>query len=242
MRNKIIHLKCEAILFDLDGVLLDSTSCIERHWKEWADKHGLDLKKVLQNAHGVRTIETIRLVSPHLDADRETAEFTANEILDTEGVAAIPGAKTLMSKLGVKPWTIVTSGGFDLVQARLKKAGIPMPKFIVTGDDVSEGKPSPQPYLIGAKQLGVSAEDCVIIEDAPIGVKAGKAAGMRVIGILSTHTEGELLDAGVDFIVHNLKNIQISIADKYYSIKLTYQPDNLNEKTHKKPDSQSGAF
>lgn len=220
MTNNRIILNCEAILFDLDGVLLDSTNCIERHWQEWAEKHSLDLKKVLQNAHGVRTIETIKIVAPHLDSEQEAAEFTANEILDTEGVVPISGAKGLISKLDVDSWAIVTSGGYDLVQARLKKAGIPMPKFIVTGDDVSQGKPSPIPYLSGANKLGENAKDCVVIEDAPIGVKAGKAAGMRVIGIASTHSKIELQDAGVDFLVENLKDINIFEIDSNQSLKV----------------------
>jgi sugar-phosphatase len=210
MTDKKISLTCHAILFDLDGVLLDSTSCIERHWQEWADKHGLDLKKVLQNAHGVRTIETIRLVAPHLDAEKEAAEFTANEILDTEGVVAIPGAKELMEHLPTGKWAIVTSGGFELVQARLKKADLPMPKYIISADDVTQGKPSPQPYLMGANKLGIPVDQCVVVEDAPIGVRSGKAAGMRVIGIASTHPDKELLDVGVDFLVENLLKIQIS--------------------------------
>ena len=220
MISKQITIDCSAILFDLDGVLLDSTRCIVRHWQEWAEKHGLDLKKVLQNAHGVRTIETIKIVAPHLDAEREAAEFTANEILDTEGVIAIPGANELMSELHPDTWAIVTSGGFDLVQARLKKAGIPMPKFFVTGDDVSQGKPSPIPYLTGADKLGVSFENCVVIEDAPIGIKAGKAAKMRVIGIASTHSKNEILDAGIDFLVENLKDIHIAENGQNQSIKL----------------------
>ncbi|PKO09512.1 MAG: HAD family hydrolase [Chloroflexi bacterium HGW-Chloroflexi-2] len=210
MTDKKITLTCHAILFDLDGVLLDSTSCIERHWQEWADKHELDLKKVLQNAHGVRTIETIKIVAPHLDAKNEAAEFTANEILDTEGVVAIPGAKELMEHLPTGKWAIVTSGGFELVQARLKKADLPMPKYIISADDVTQGKPSPQPYLMGANKLEVPVDQCVVVEDAPIGVKAGKAAGMRVIGIASTHPHKELLDVGVDFLVENLLKIQIS--------------------------------
>ena len=210
MTEKNITLTCHAILFDLDGVLLDSTSCIERHWQEWADKHGLDLKKVLQNAHGVRTIETIKIVAPHLDAKNEAAEFTANEILDTEGVVAIPGAKELMEHLPTGKWAIVTSGGFELVQARLKKADLPMPKYIISADDVTQGKPSPQPYLMGANKLGIPVDQCVVVEDAPIGVRSGKAAGMRVIGIASTHSHKELLDIGVDFLVESLAKIQIS--------------------------------
>ncbi len=209
MTDNKITLTCDAILFDLDGVLLNSTSCIERHWQEWAEKYEIDLNLVLQNAHGVRTIETIRKVAPHLDAEKEAAEFTANEILDTEGVVAIPGAKALMEHLPPGKWAIVTSGGYDLVQARLKKAGLRTPKFIITGDDVPHGKPSPLPYLTGANKLGVSAKNCVVIEDAPIGVTAGKAAGMTVIGIASTHPAVELVNAGVDFLVESLKEIEI---------------------------------
>lgn len=220
MTYKKITLTCHAILFDLDGVLLDSTSCIERHWKEWAEKHSLDLKKVLQNAHGVRTIETIKIVAPHLVAEQEAAEFTVNEILDTEGVVAIPGAKTLMEHLPPGKWAIVTSGGFDLVQARLKKADLPIPKHIVSADDVSQGKPSPQPYLMGANKLEIPIDQCVVVEDAPIGVKAGKAAGMRVIGITSTHSPDTLLNAGVDFLVDNLANIQISANGQNQSINI----------------------
>lgn len=220
MTNKKITLICNAILFDLDGVLLDSTSCIERHWQDWAEKNELDLKKVLQNAHGVRTIETIRLVAPHLDAEKEATEFTANEILDTEGVVAIPDAKELMERLPPGKWAIVTSGEYDLVQARLEKAGLPVPIHIVSADDVTQGKPSPQPYLIGANKLGIPINQCVVVEDAPIGVKAGKAAGMLVIGILSTHSQKELLNAGANFLVESLTKIQISVNGLNTSIKI----------------------
>jgi sugar-phosphatase len=218
MTDKNITLTCHAILFDLDGVLLDSTRCIERHWQAWAEKHCLDLKNVLQNAHGVRTIETIRLVAPHLDSEKEAEEFTANEILDTEGVIAIPGAKELMEHLPPGKWAIITSGGYDLVQARLKKAGLPMPEYIISADDVTQGKPSPQPYLMGADKLGVPIDQCVVVEDAPIGVRSGKAAGMRVIGIAATHSYKELLDVGVDFLVESLLKIQISENAQYQSI------------------------
>ena len=218
MTDKNITLTCHAILFDLDGVLLASTCCIERHWQAWAEKHCLDLKNVLQNAHGVRTIETIRLVAPHLDSEKEAEEFTANEILDTEGVIAIPGAKELMAHLPPGKWAIITSGGYDLVQARLKKAGLPMPEYIISADDVTQGKPSPQPYLMGADKLGVPIDQCVVVEDAPIGVRSGKAAGMRVIGIAATHSYKELLDVGVDFLVESLLKIQISENAQYQSI------------------------
>lgn len=210
-------ISCKAILFDLDGVLIDSTSCIERHWQEWAQKHDIDLVKILQNAHGVRTIETMKIVAPHLDIEKEAAQFTANEILDTEGVVAIPGAKSLIDQIPTDQWTIVTSGSYDLVQARLKKSRLPMPKAIVTADAVSQGKPSPEPYLMGAKNLGVSINDCCVIEDAPIGVRSGKNAGAVVIGVLSTHSREELLGVGADYLIDNLGQIKI-IFDKEYPL------------------------
>lgn len=210
-------ISCKAILFDLDGVLIDSTSCIERHWQEWAQKHDIDLVKILQNAHGVRTIETMKIVAPHLDIEKEAAQFTANEILDTEGVVAIPGAKSLIDQIPTDQWTIVTSGSYDLVQARLKKSRLPMPKAIVTADAVSQGKPSPEPYLMGAKNLGISIDECCVIEDAPIGVRAGKNAGAVVIGVLSTHSREELLGVGADYLIDNLGQIKI-IFDKEYPL------------------------
>jgi sugar-phosphatase len=209
MTNKTSFIDCDAILFDLDGVLIDSGSCIERHWQEWAQKHNIDFNTVLANVHGVRTIETIQKVAPHLDAEKEAASFSAHEILDTEGVVAIQGAKALMTKLSADQWAIVTSGGYELVLARLNKAGLPIPKFVVSAQDVDQGKPSPQPYLTAAMKLGLSPERCVVVEDAPSGVRSGKAAGMRVIGITSTHSIIELMDAGADFIVECLEKIDV---------------------------------
>ena len=212
----------KAILFDLDGVLIDSTSCIERHWQEWSQKHDIDLVKILQNAHGVRTIETMKIVAPHLNIEKEAAQFTANEILDTEGVVAIPGSKALIDQIPINQWTIVTSGSYDLVQARLKKSGLPMPKAIVTADSVSQGKPSPEPYLMGAKKLDTSIDECCVVEDAPIGIRAGKNAGALVIGVLSTHSREELLGAGADYLIDNLGQIKI-IFDKEYPL-ITINP------------------
>lgn len=186
------QLECEAILFDLDGVLIDSTSCITRHWQEWARQHGLEMAAVMQVAHGLRTVETIRLVAPHLDAEKEAERFTAIEVADTEGVVAIEGASRILKGLPKSVWTIVTSGGHDLARARLTRAGLPVPDTLVSGDDVRHGKPAPEPYLVGAKRLDKVAERCVVIEDAPAGIEAARAAGMQVIGITTTHCRQEL--------------------------------------------------
>lgn len=208
--DKNIALCCSAILFDLDGVLIDSTSCIERHWEEWAKDHNIDLYFVLQNAHGVRTIETMQIVAPHLELEKEAAAFTVNEVNDTDGVVAIKGAHQILAKLPKEKWAIVTSGSYDLVKARLNATDLPLPTYLVTADEVKQGKPSPEPYLTGAKKLGLRPDQCVVVEDSPIGVRAGKAAGIKVIGVLSTHSKYTLQEAGADFTVNNLEHIQIT--------------------------------
>ena len=201
---------CDALLFDLDGVLIDSTSCIVRHWQVWADQNQIDLNRILQAAHGIRTIETMRLVAPDLDIEEEARRFTALEVADTNGVVAIAGAYPLLAGLPKDAWAVVTSGSLELVSARLAKAGLPMPPALVTADDVRRGKPDPEPYLIGAKRLGTAPEGCIVIEDAPAGVEAGKKAGMRVIGIAATHTRAELLAQGADEVVENLCGLKIN--------------------------------
>jgi len=191
------QLKCDAILFDLDGVLIDSTSCITRHWEEWTRQHGLEVAAVMQVAHGIRTVETIRLVAPHLDAEKEAERFTAVEIADTEGVVVIEGASQLLEGLPEGVWGIVTSGDNELAVARLRRAGLPIPRVLVTGDDVKQGKPSPEPYLVGAQRLGIAVERCVVVEDSPAGIEAARAAGMQVIGITKTHSREELFASTV---------------------------------------------
>ena len=201
--------ECDAVLFDLDGVLIDSTSCIVRHWQDWADQHDLDIDAIMAVAHGTRTIETIHLAAPHLDAAKEAEQFTAHEVVDTVGVVAIEGAGQLLAALPEGTWAIVTSGSRDLAKARLKTAGLPTPTIFVTADDVKQGKPNPEPYLVGAQRLGVAVDRCVVIEDAPAGVVAGKAAGMRVIGVASTHARDELLAQGAEFVIDRLTQLNI---------------------------------
>ena len=212
------RLTCDAILFDLDGVLIDSSRCITRHWQEWATQHGLDILKIMHIAHGMRTIETIRAVAPYLDAEEETRRFTAHEIADTEGVVAIAGAAEALATLPPQAWALVTSGSRELVMARLARAGLPVPGVLVSGDDVSQGKPSPEPYLAGARQLGMSAAQCIVIEDAPAGVESGKKASMRVVGIAATHPREELLEKGADVVVDALTNLRIHVTNAGHSL------------------------
>lgn len=201
--------ECSAVLFDLDGVLIDSTSCVERHWHAWAAKHGLDSQAILKIAHGVRNIETMRLVAPHLDVELEAAEFAAGEVADTRGVVAVEGAPGLLAGLDGSRWAIVTSCGAPLAKVRIEAAGLPMPAALITGSDVVNGKPDPEPYLVAAEVLAVPAASCVVIEDTPAGVRAGKSAGMRIIGIETTYSRGDLLASGADVVVARLTDLHL---------------------------------
>ena len=212
------QIECDAILFDLDGVLIDSTSCIVRHWKHWADQHGLDIHEIMRHAHGIRAIETMRMVAPQLDVEKEAMLFNAYELEDTVGVVAIEGAYQVLAVLPVDAWALVTSASLNLVKARFTQTALPFPQTIVTAEDVRQGKPAPEPYLVGAQRLGVAAERCVVIEDAPAGVEAGKKAGMRVIGIAATHQREVLLEREADFVIDRLTNLKVREARNGYHL------------------------
>jgi len=189
------------VLFDLDGVLVDSTPAVARVWEGWAREHGFEPEEVVRNAHGKPSIATIRELLPHGDHDAENREVERRELADTDGVIPLPGALELLAAIPREKWAIVTSCTRPLAGVRIEAAGLPMPKHLVTSTDVVRGKPDPEPYLKGAEMLGVSAADCVVLEDAPAGIRAGKAAGMRVLALRTTATDAELREAGADWIV-----------------------------------------
>lgn len=190
-------MQCRGVLFDLDGVLIDSTPCVTRVWRDWAIEHNLDPDHVVHVAHGRRSIETISLVAPHLDAAIENIEVERRELADTVGLTVFPGAPELLRSLPEGKWTIVTSGTRPLATLRLQVAGLPVPDRMVTADDVTKGKPDPEPYLKGAEKLGFKPEVCVVVEDAPSGLKAAKTAGCRSFGVPTTYRKEELGDATV---------------------------------------------
>jgi mannitol-1-/sugar-/sorbitol-6-phosphatase len=190
-----MQITCAAILFDLDGVLIDSTENIRRHWQGWAEQHNLDLDEIMRNAHGRRTVETMRLVAPHLPVEQEARAFAAMEAADTAGVVTIDGALDLLAPLPPDAWAIVTSGDRELATARLRSRGLPVPRIMVTAEDVANGKPDPEPYLVAAGRFGLAPDACVVIEDSPAGLASATAAGMRSVAVASTHAVHELSTA-----------------------------------------------
>ena len=206
--HPIFQYDCDAVLFDLDGVLVDSRHCIEQLWKGWASKHHINIDKVLHYAHGRRAVETIRLVAPHLDAEREAAELGAVEALETIGLVKIPGAFELIQSIPPDAWGIATSGTHAIAANRLAFAGLPVPEVVISAEDVEAGKPDPEPYLFAAMMLGVNPAKCLVIEDAPAGIQSGRAAGMHVVGVISSaYTADELLQAHV--VVRKLSDIEV---------------------------------
>jgi sugar-phosphatase len=201
---------CSGLLFDLDGVLVDSTPAVVRVWRGWALEHGFDPDFVVNKAHGRPSRTTIRELLPNADIDFEDRVVERREIEDLEGVILLPGAGQLLKALPPERWTIATSCTRALAEVRLKAAGLPIPKDMVTSNDVKIGKPDPEPYLKAAAKLGFAASDCIVVEDAAAGVRAGKAAGARVIAFLTTMNRRELEEAGADWIVQNGADIVAS--------------------------------
>jgi len=200
-------LPCRGVLFDMDGVLVDSTAAVARVWTIWARKHGLDPEMVVKIAHGRPSITTIRELLPHGNHEAEDREVERLEIEDVEGIVALPGAAELLRTLPATRYAIVTSATRPLAEVRLRAAGLPTPERLVTARDVQRGKPHPDPYLRGAQLLGVPPAECVVIEDAPSGVRAGKAAGTRVVALRTTASDAELEEAGADWIVKDCSEL-----------------------------------
>ena len=215
-------IRCGAILFDLDGVLMDSRVCVERHWTRWANDHGFDVARVLAEAHGRRTTDTIRAVAPSLDIEAEARLLEGAESVDFEGVTTLPGAAELLAALPSGSWAVVTSGTRPLATGRLTHGGLPIPEHLITADDVERGKPDPQPYLAGAAALAVDPSDCLVIEDAPAGIQAGKAAGMTVLATATTFEAAALSTA--DYVTGSLADVALGSAtrlpDRRYRLEL----------------------
>jgi mannitol-1-/sugar-/sorbitol-6-phosphatase len=198
---------CKAILFDLDGVLVNSAECVERTWRAWAARHNLDPEKIIAYAHGRRTIETVQLVAPELSADEELRTLESSEAMTAEGVYEVEGARELLESLPRDRWAIVTSGVRPVAEFRIRLTGLPSASVMICADDISRGKPDPEGYLKAAAGLRQSAADCIVIEDAPAGIEAAHNGGMRAIGIASTYSTDRLSTA--DAVVQRLSDLAI---------------------------------
>jgi sugar-phosphatase len=205
----MVQISCDALLFDLDGVLIDSTPAVERVWTRWAEARGFNPREVVMRAHGRPSIATVRDYLPEADDQVENTAIEQAEIEDLVGVIPLPGALQLLTSLPPERCTIVTSCTRPLAEVRITAAGLPQPKFFISSSDVTNGKPHPEPYLLGAKRLGFAAERCIVVEDAPAGVRAGEAAGMRVIGLGTITGEKELLDVGANWVLRNCADIRV---------------------------------
>jgi mannitol-1-/sugar-/sorbitol-6-phosphatase len=179
-----------AILSDLDGVLVDSHASIMRAWRWWGALHGVEAQAIEGVQHGRPSGEVIAALAPQLDAGAESLAIDLRQARDTDGVVALPGAHELFAD--GDPVAVVTSCTVPLATARLRAAGLPVPDVLVTPERLSRGKPDPEGYLLAASALGVTPAECIVLEDAPAGVDAGRAAGMHVVGITTTHAAGEL--------------------------------------------------
>ena len=201
---------CVAVLFDLDGVLVDSTASIERTWRIWAGRHGLDAARIVEFAHGRRSEETLRSFASHLDADAEARELERIELDDAANVLKVEGASDLLAALPAESLAIVTSGTRAIATARMRHTGLPVPRVVVSADDVENGKPDPECYLKAADLLGVAPESCVVVEDAPPGIRAARLAGMAVVAVATTHPASELSEA--DAVARALNDLRLGEA------------------------------
>lgn len=171
-----------AVLFDMDGTLVDSTEVVESMWSEFAERFGIDLTELLGYAHGRQTRDTVaRFLPPGPDPDEVVAQFERAELVRVDGVREIPGAARLLAALASAPVAVVTSASRALAEVRLRAAGLTVPDVLVPADEITRGKPDPQGYLLAARRLGVAAADCVVVEDAEAGIRAGVAAGGRTL-------------------------------------------------------------
>jgi len=183
-------LGASALLFDMDGTLVNSNAVVERAWAYWARRHGLDLSELLHYSHGRPTLATMNYFgerfAPGTDWTSEADEMQRMEQQDLSGIRAIPGAAEILAQLDPDRWAVVTSAPRQLAESRIEAAGLPLPRVLVPADEITNGKPHPEGYLKAAGLLGFSASECVVFEDTPPGVEAGLNAGMQVIGLLTT--------------------------------------------------------
>jgi mannitol-1-/sugar-/sorbitol-6-phosphatase len=216
----VVEVFAAGMLFDMDGVLVSSINSVNRCWRRWAKHYGVAVGDDYEIPHGVRAVEVMDSIAPHVDKVEGLRLIEDMEIDDVHDIITLPGARTLLESLPHERWSIVTSATLRLLEARLRAAGLPQPDRIISADLVERGKPDPQPYLMGAARLGVDAKDCLVFEDAPSGVKAGVAAGARVVGVLGTTPEATLREMGATWVVPTLEAVKATVVADGLSVTI----------------------
>ena len=205
--------RVSAVLFDLDGVLVESRESTERVWLAWASRNGIGEDALRSAMHGVRSGDVVRALRPDLDAVAEAGEIERAQAEDVAGLAAIPGAVVALRALKGDRVAVVTSGTRALALARLAAVGIEPPAVVVFADDVARGKPDPEGYLAAARRLGVDPVEALVVEDAPPGIEAAKAAGMAAVALPSTHAREEL--GAADVVLDSLGELPKLLATRF---------------------------
>jgi sugar-phosphatase len=217
-----VEIEAAGLLFDMDGVLVSSIGSVLRSWRRWAKHYGLPNADRLRIPHGVRAIDIMKQLKPDVDVVEGMElieEFEGADIADLEVLA---GVRALLESLPAHRWAIVTSATRRMLLGRLKAAGLPVPDRVISADQVNRGKPDPEPYRRGAELLGVSPQQCVVFEDAPSGVRAGVAAGCRVLAVLGTHGAEELREAGANWVVNSLTKVRTELRGE--KLRLSIEP------------------
>ena len=192
----------------MDGVLVDSTAAVERHWREFASRHRLDAEELISGIHGRRSCEIIAECVPQADIEAELRWMESLELADASDVSVLPGAQWLTEHLDPSTWAVVTSGARSIAEARLASAGLAAPSVLITSDDVVRGKPDPSGYLQAAELLGSAPGRCIVFEDAPAGIAAALAAGMVAVGVSTTHSTAEL--SAAHQVITNLSCVSVN--------------------------------
>jgi sugar-phosphatase len=215
-----LEVSFKAALFDMDGTLVDSTAIVEEEWRRWANDIGHDPEEVLRMAHGRRTEEVIHAIAPQRPILEELVRFLQlAATVDQHHVTAVPGALNFVLALNPSDWAVVTSAPTPIAEERLRLAGFPQPRLLISANDVQNGKPHPEGFSLAASRLRVAVEDCLAFEDSPAGIQAACAAGVRVIALSTTHAQlgyGELRE------VRNFNDLTLSAKESSYTIRVNH--------------------
>ncbi len=216
----LVTVEAAGLLFDNDGVIVSSIGSVNRCWRKWAQHYGVPVAEDFQIEHGTRAVDVMQKLVPGINVVEGLKLIEDMELEDVADLTVLPGVKDLLESLPMDRWAIVSSATYRLLVGRLKVAKLPVPERIISGDRVVNGKPHPEPYIKGAELIHAAPKDCIVIEDAPSGVRAGKAAGCRVLGVLGTHSADELRAAGVEWVVETLEHVKAEVIENGLRLRL----------------------